>query len=107
MAFTVQNMLSLRATFLEEKRLSTSSVAYFIPKNIDISVIQGSILGPTFASTVHKGLSFLQETFIPTHLLTKFTIFLCPEKEIRVRYHCGGWPEEVNSCVLNSYMVYL
>jgi hypothetical protein len=24
-----------------------------------------------------------------------------------VRYHCGGWPEEVNSCVLNSYMVYL
>ncbi len=26
---------------------------------------------------------------------------------IIVRYHCGGWPEEVNSCVLNSYMVYL
>ncbi len=26
---------------------------------------------------------------------------------ICVRYHCGGWPEEVNSCVLNSYMVYL
>jgi hypothetical protein len=24
-----------------------------------------------------------------------------------VRYHCGEWPEEVNSCVLNSYMVYL
>ncbi len=24
-----------------------------------------------------------------------------------VRYHCGGQPEEVNSCVLNSYMVYL
>ncbi len=24
-----------------------------------------------------------------------------------VCYHCGGWPEEVNSCVLNSYMVYL
>jgi hypothetical protein len=24
-----------------------------------------------------------------------------------VRYHCGGWPEEVNSCFLNSYMVYL
>jgi hypothetical protein len=24
-----------------------------------------------------------------------------------VRYHCGGWPEEVNSCVLNSYMIYL
>jgi hypothetical protein len=26
---------------------------------------------------------------------------------LSVRYHCGGWPEEVNSCVLNSYMVYL
>jgi hypothetical protein len=24
-----------------------------------------------------------------------------------VRYHCGGWPEEVNTCFLNSYMVYL
>jgi ribosomal protein L44E len=24
-----------------------------------------------------------------------------------VCYHCGGWHEEVNSCVLNSYMVYL
>ncbi len=24
-----------------------------------------------------------------------------------VRYHCGGWPEEVNTCLLNSYMVYL
>ncbi len=30
-----------------------------------------------------------------------FVTFIC------VRYHCGGWPEEVNSCVLNSYMVYL
>jgi hypothetical protein len=28
-------------------------------------------------------------------------------KYVSVRYHCGGWPEEVNSCVLNSYMVYL
>jgi hypothetical protein len=26
---------------------------------------------------------------------------------ITVRYHCGGWPEEVNPCDLNSYMVYL
>jgi hypothetical protein len=26
---------------------------------------------------------------------------------LSVRYHCGGWPEEVSSCVLNSYMVYL
>ncbi len=25
-----------------------------------------------------------------------------------VRYHCGGWSEEVNSCILIlSYMVYL
>ncbi len=28
-------------------------------------------------------------------------------KVVSVRYHCGGWPEEVNSCLLNSYMVYL
>ncbi len=27
--------------------------------------------------------------------------------DIVVRYHCGGWPKEVNSCFLNSYMVYL
>jgi hypothetical protein len=26
---------------------------------------------------------------------------------IHVRYHCGEWPEEVNACFLNSYMVYL
>jgi hypothetical protein len=26
---------------------------------------------------------------------------------LHVRYHCGGWSEEVNSCILNSYMVYL
>jgi hypothetical protein len=30
-----------------------------------------------------------------------------PEAVATVRYHCGGWPEEVNSCFLNSYMVYL
>jgi hypothetical protein len=24
-----------------------------------------------------------------------------------VRYHCGGWSEEVNSCILISYIVYL
>jgi hypothetical protein len=24
-----------------------------------------------------------------------------------VHYHCGGWSEEVNSCILISYMVYL
>jgi hypothetical protein len=28
-------------------------------------------------------------------------------KGVSVRYHCGGWSEEVNSCILNSYMVYL
>ncbi len=26
---------------------------------------------------------------------------------VAVRFHCGGWPEEVNTCFLNSYMVYL
>jgi hypothetical protein len=28
-------------------------------------------------------------------------------KEGTVRYHCGAWSEEVNSCILISYMVYL
>jgi hypothetical protein len=26
---------------------------------------------------------------------------------VNVRYHCGGWSEEVNSCILISDMVYL
>jgi hypothetical protein len=26
---------------------------------------------------------------------------------VLVCYHCGGWSEEVNSCILISYMVYL
>jgi hypothetical protein len=34
--------------------------------------------------------------------------FLTQEIEIIVRYHCGEWSEEVNSCILIiSYMVYL
>ncbi len=27
--------------------------------------------------------------------------------DVTVRYHCEGWSEEVNSCILISYMVYL
>jgi hypothetical protein len=27
--------------------------------------------------------------------------------KVVVHYHCGGWSEEVNSCILISYMVYL
>jgi hypothetical protein len=32
---------------------------------------------------------------------------VCSVNISTVRYHCGGWPEEVNTCYLNSYMVYL
>jgi hypothetical protein len=32
---------------------------------------------------------------------------MCKQAVGVVRYHCGGWPEEVNTCFLNSYMVYL
>ncbi len=33
---------------------------------------------------------------------------ICPIRpKHSVCYHCGGWPVEVNACVLNSYMVYL
>jgi hypothetical protein len=28
-------------------------------------------------------------------------------EKVLFRYHCGGWSEEVNSCILISYMVYL
>jgi hypothetical protein len=39
------------------------------------------------------------------------SVYLCQlgqrGESVTVRYHCGGWPEEVNSCFLNSYMVYL
>ncbi len=34
--------------------------------------------------------------------------FLVQSLDVGVRYHCGGWSEEVNSCILIiSYMVYL
>jgi hypothetical protein len=39
--------------------------------------------------------------------VTKITPHRTTWEYIIVRYHCGGRPEEVNSCVLNSYMVYL
>ncbi len=44
--------------------------------------------------------------FFPSYLLYGHVHFLLLFI-VLVRYHCGGWPEEVNSCFLNSYMVYL
>jgi hypothetical protein len=80
-------------------------------------------------------LAFFFSSFVPTlsylscHVLIVLSYLLCPvcsaliflpcsvcpafflhgrkKRVIIVRYHCGGRPEEVNSCVLNSYMVYL
>jgi hypothetical protein len=40
-------------------------------------------------------------------ILTACVTFVSVKDNLLVRYHCGGRPEEVNSCVLNSYMVYL
>jgi hypothetical protein len=38
----------------------------------------------------------------------EFTAKYHPCCNVIVRYHCGGWSEEVNSCILIlSYMVYL
>ncbi len=39
-----------------------------------------------------------------TMQLTRSTL-VC--RMVGVRYHCGGWSEEVNPCILISYMVYL
>jgi hypothetical protein len=42
--------------------------------------------------------------------LTWSLILFYNDKEFKsfVRYHCGGWSEEVNSCILIlSYMIYL
>jgi hypothetical protein len=37
-----------------------------------------------------------------------FTVTVKVTVTVTVRYHCGGWSEEVNSCILIiSYMVYL
>jgi hypothetical protein len=41
------------------------------------------------------------------HFQTVLDMSLNFHLDLLVHYHCGGWPEEVNSCVLNSYMVYL
>jgi hypothetical protein len=39
---------------------------------------------------------------------TRYIFCMFPRNSmISVRYHCGGWPEEVNTCFLNSYMFYL
>jgi hypothetical protein len=51
------------------------------------------------------------DTTAQTKKHMNFTLKLHKQKSILqtvvVRYHCGGWPEEVNTCFLNSYMVYL
>jgi hypothetical protein len=58
------------------------------------------------------------QQFIYNHLPVSFSniwttnvesvlVLILLSLEMIVRYHCGGCPEEVNACVLNSYMVYL
>jgi hypothetical protein len=46
-------------------------------------------------------------TASPRHLCIVRINSALYQRCVIVRYHCGGWPEEVNSCALNSYMVYL
>jgi hypothetical protein len=43
----------------------------------------------------------------PHRSQTKWEVFVTMLTGPSVRYHCGGWHEEVNTCFLNSYMVYL
>jgi hypothetical protein len=54
----------------------------------------------------------LAATWVQDPSLTSLDIFCEPSRLcsvlVIVRYHCGGWSEEVNSCILIiSYMVYL
>jgi hypothetical protein len=41
------------------------------------------------------------------YLTVVYTNYIQSDYLVVVRYHCGGWSEEVNSCILISYMVYL
>ncbi len=41
------------------------------------------------------------------HQGRRLKMCITKDGERTVRYHCGGWSEEVNSCILISYMVYL
>jgi hypothetical protein len=74
-----------------------------------------------YVTEVHSsgGLLGLCKLLLVFQLFTSFSIIItiltyyCIVFEIKgnviknsVRYHCGGWPEEVNTCFLNSYMVY-
>jgi hypothetical protein len=60
-------------------------------------------------------LYFMSQLFHPTTspgpidmYRQNFDYFLNIREVICVRYHCGGWSEEVNSCIwILSYMVYL
>jgi hypothetical protein len=51
-------------------------------------------------------LSFIAKACIHLHY-SGFTLPALLYNNLIVRYHCGGWSEEVNSCILISYMVYL
>jgi hypothetical protein len=48
----------------------------------------------------------VEYSYCSIFLLLDCPIFLLLDI-LTVRYHCGGWPKEVNTCFLNSYMVYL
>jgi hypothetical protein len=57
-------------------------------------------------STVH---TYVQQGIGSGHCkmagLTNLACF--SQRVVNVCYHCGGWSEEVNSCILISYIVYL
>ncbi len=59
---------------------------------------QGTTISPVSLISMVKVLSV---STTPVGLALPVVLILA------VRYHCGGWPEEVNTCFLNSYMVYL
>ncbi len=73
---------------------------YVLIKNLTACVCYGDMYGKSFLTLVFGFLCYYIYIYIYVYNFTFILLLI-------VRYHCGGWPEEVNTCFLNSYMVYL
>ncbi len=76
---------------------------------ISLKVLKMIIYTHTFPLPTHIHILYLTFQLVLVFIIFLGTIYLNPMTVdmLTVRYHCGGWPEEVNTCFLNSYMVYL
>ncbi len=74
-----------------------------------VKMVHGTLEEPPGTFLAHPGGSEVAAGTLEAHPTTvKLTLeSVGTSTAIIVRYHCGGWSEEVNSCILISYMVYL